>query len=155
MQQLERNHDFLYGLKAGVAGAVVKYGFNELMQLSGIAKYDNNATSLTVVFSAYQHSPFYWILGFLHAIMIGAFFGVCIAFVFDYILTPEDYLLKCLGIGVFIYFFNFGVMSRAFHYPADITTLPGDVISMFLSLLIYAAVTGWTLKLQGFFQEIK
>ncbi|NLN54074.1 MAG: hypothetical protein GX150_07195 [Firmicutes bacterium] len=153
MQQLERKNDFLHGVKAGMAGAAVKYGFNELMQLIGIAKYDNNVTSLTVVFSTYQHTPFYWLIGFLHALMIGAFFGVCIAFVFDYILTPQYYLLKSLGIGVFIYFLNFGLMARAFHYPSDLSRLPGDVISMFISLLLYAAVTGWVLKKQGFFEQ--
>lgn len=154
MNKLERRDDFFKGAVAGMIGAVVKYGFNELMQFLQIAKYDNNATALTVVFSQYERSLLYWTIGFIHALLIGAFFGVVIAFTFDYIFTEKYYLLKGIGIGVAIYFFNFGIMSNFFNYPADIAKLPGDIISMFFSLVIYAVVTVYALKKLDFFHTI-
>ena len=57
MNRLERRDDFFKGAVAGMIGAVVKYGFNELMQFLQIAKYDNNATAITVVFTQYERSP--------------------------------------------------------------------------------------------------
>lgn len=155
MDRLERRNDFIKGAVAGIVGATAKYAFNELAQFLRIAKYDNNATALTVVFSEYQKSPFFWAIGFIHAIFIGAFFGVLIAFAFDYIFTEKYYLLKGVAIGVFIYFFNFGIMANFFNYPPDLSTLPGDVVAMFLSLVIYAVVTACTLKRMGFFAEQK
>ena len=155
MDCLERRNDFINGAVAGVVGATAKYAFNELMQYLLIAKYDNNATALSVVFSDYQKSPLFWAIGFIHAILIGAFFGVLIAFTFDYIFTEKYYLLKGAAIGIFIYFFNFGVMAKVFKYPPDLSTLPGDVIAMFLSLVIYAVVTVYTLKRLGFITEQK
>ncbi len=154
MNKLERRDDFIKGAVAGIIGAVVKYGFNELMQFLQIAKYDNNATAITVVFTQYERSLLFWTIGFIHALLIGALFGVAIAFIFDYILTEKYYLLKGVGIGVFIYFFNFGIMANVFNYPADITTLPGDMIAMFFSLVIYAVVTVYTLNKLGFFSPL-
>lgn len=152
MNRLERQDDFFKGAVAGMIGAVVKYGFNELMQFLQIAKYDNNATAITVVFTQYERSLLFWTIGFIHALLIGAFFGVIIAFIFDYIFTEKYYYLKGAAIGVGIYLFNFGVMSKVFNYPADIATLPGDVISMFLSLVLYAVVTVYALKKLDFFR---
>ncbi|NLZ93961.1 MAG: hypothetical protein GX922_08135 [Firmicutes bacterium] len=152
MQKLERKNDFFYGSIAGSIGAIVKYAFNELAQFLGLAKYDNNATALTVVFSSYQNTPFYWLLGLIHAVMIGAFFGVLLAFIFDHILTPEHYLFKGIGYGIFLYLLNFGVMAKVFDYPAEIASLPSDVIIMLLSLILYAVVTAYTLKKIGFWQ---
>ncbi len=74
--------------------------------------------------------------------------------IFDYILTEKYYLLKGAGIGVGIYFFNFAIMSNVFNYPADIATLPGDIIAMFFSLVIYAVVTVYALKRLDFFRLI-
>ncbi|NLZ38433.1 MAG: hypothetical protein GX893_02345 [Firmicutes bacterium] len=152
MLKLERKNDFLYGSIAGSIGAIAKYIFNELAQFLGLAKYDNNATALTVVFSSYQDTPLYILLGLLHAVMIGAFFGVVLAFIFDYVLTEKYYLLKAVAYGVFIYLLNFGLMSKIFSYPQDMTRLPGDVVVMFLSLIIYAVVTAYVLKKIGFWQ---
>jgi hypothetical protein len=154
MNKLERQDDFFKGAVAGMIGAVVKYGFNELMQFLQIAKYDNNATALTVVFSQYERSLLFWTIGFIHALLIGAFFGVVIAFIFDHIFTEKYYLLKGGAIGVGIYFFNFGIISNVFNYPADLATLPGDVIAMFFSLVIYAVVTVYALKRLEFFRRI-
>jgi hypothetical protein len=154
MNKLERREDSIKGAVAGMVGAVVKYGFNELTQFLQIAKYDNNTTAITVVFTQYERSLHFWTIGFIHALLIGALFGVIIAFIFDYILTEKNYLLKAAGIGIFIYFFNFGIMSKVFNYPADIATLPGDIIAMFFSLIIYAVVTAYTLKRLGFFRPL-
>ena len=154
MDKLERRDDFFKGAMAGTIGAIVKYGFNELMQFLQIAKYDNNATAITVVFSQYERSLLFWMIGFIHALLIGAFFGVIIAFLFDYVLTEKYYLLKGMAIGVAIYFFNFGIMSKVFNYPADLATLPGDVIAMFLSLVIYGVVTVYVLKKTDLFCHI-
>ncbi|MFA7467241.1 MAG: hypothetical protein WCY82_03120 [Desulfotomaculaceae bacterium] len=54
---LERNNEFIYGTTAGIIGAAVKYGFNELMQVLQIAKYDNNATSINVVMKVMNIHP--------------------------------------------------------------------------------------------------
>ena len=154
MDRLERRDDFFKGAVAGVAGALVKYGFNELMQFLQIAKYDNNATAITVVFTQYERSLLFWSIGFIHALLIGAVFGVIIAFIFDYIFNEKYYLLKGVAIGVGIYFFNFGIMSNIFNYPKDLLTLPGDVIAMFFSLIIYSVVTIYVLKKLDFFRPI-
>lgn len=152
MFKLEQRQEFIRGSLAGAMGAVVKYGFNELMQVMHLAKYDNNATAITVVMKGYEHSLAFWLFGFMTALIIGAFFGVIIAFMFSYIFTEELYIIKAIGIGVGIWLFNFGFASRAFHYPSDMAWNLGDIISMLLSLILYSIITVYSLKLMGFFQ---
>jgi len=79
--KLEQNNEFILGTVAGILGAAVKYGFNELMQLLGFAKYDNNATAISTVMKGYEYTPAFWLFGFANALFIGAFFGVLIAFI--------------------------------------------------------------------------
>lgn len=155
MIKLERREEFIKGSLAGISGATVKYAFNELVQYIHIAKYDNNSTALGVVMKSWEHTTLYWILGFLNALIIGAFFGVIIAFMFSYIISDKYYLLKGAMIGVGIWLFNFGVMAKVFNYPKDIAASPGDVYSMLASLIIYAIVTTYCLKLLGFFMVKK
>ncbi len=153
MFKLEQRHEFVRGTGAGIIGAVVKYIFNELMQVLKIAKYDNNATAITVVMKGYEHNLLFWAFGFLSALIIGAFFGVAIAFMFSYVFTEEHYLFKAAGMGVGLWLFNFGLISNAFNYPADIKWSMGDIVSMLLSLVIYSMLTVYSLKQMGFFRE--
>jgi hypothetical protein len=67
-------------------------------------------------------------------------------------LERRDDLLKGAAIGVSIYFFNFGIMSNVFNYSADLATLPGDVITMLFSFIIYSVVTVYVLKKLSFFR---
>jgi hypothetical protein len=145
MFKLEQQDEFAKGSIAGFAGAVVKYIFNELMQFLNIAKYDNNATSITLTMTQYEHSTFYLVC-FLNALFVGMIFGIIIAFVFSYIFTERFLFYKGAAIGVFIFLLNFGILSLFFNYPEDITALPGDMISMLLSLIIYSLVTTYVLK---------
>ncbi|WP_366922936.1 hypothetical protein MFMK1_003417 [Metallumcola ferriviriculae] len=151
--KLEQRHEFVRGTWAGIIGAIAKYIFNELMQVLNIAKYDNNATAITVVMKGYEHNLAFWLFGFLAAMIIGAFFGVIIAFMYSYIFTEESYLFKAAGLGVAIWLFNFGLISKAFHYPADIKWSMGDVLSMLVSLIIYSMITAYSLKQMGFFRD--
>jgi hypothetical protein len=153
--KLERNNEFIFGSAAGMIGAMVKYGFNELMQVLNIARYDNNATSLTVVMKDYEYTPVYWAFGFVNALFIGAFFGLVIAFMFSYIFTERYYLLKGAGIGIGIWLFNFGFAAKVFNYPPSIQYSLGDIVSMLLSLIIYAMVTVYSLKKIGFWRSRK
>ncbi|WP_066632792.1 hypothetical protein [Desulfolucanica intricata] len=150
--KLEKNNEFIYGTTAGMIGAAAKYAFNELTQVLNISKFDNNATSLTVVLKDYAHTPVFWIFGFLVALIIGAFFGLIIAFMFSYIFNERYYLLKGAGIGIGIWLFNFGVMSKVFDYPEQIKYSLGDIISMLISLIIYGMVTVYSLKRMGLFE---
>ncbi|MDO9534994.1 MAG: hypothetical protein Q7J85_06605 [Bacillota bacterium] len=153
MFKLEQRDEFARGSVAGAAGAVVKYIFNELMQLLQIAKYDNNATAITVTMSQYERTLFFWLYGFINAVFIGTIFGVLIAFTFSYILT-DRFLYKGAALGILIFYLNFGNLSFFFNYPPDFKTLPGDMVSMLLSLMIYALVTTDMLRrLQFFTQE--
>lgn len=151
--KLEQNNEFILGTAAGMIGAAVKYGFNELMQVLNIAKYDNNATSITVVMNSYEYTPVFWVFGFINALIIGAFFGMVIAFMMSYVFDERYYLLKGAGIGVGIWLFNFGFASKVFNYPAEIKYSLGDVVSMLLSLIIFAVVTVYSLKRLGFFKR--
>lgn len=151
--KFEQNNEFTYGTVAGMIGATVKYGFNELMQLLNIAKYDNNATSITVVMKGYDYTPAFWAFGFINALFIGAFFGLVITFMLSYIFNERYYLLKGAAIGVGIWLFNFGFASNAFNYPEPIKYSLGDVVSMLFSLVIYAIVTVYSLKRLGFFEQ--
>ncbi len=152
MFKLEQRQEFIRGSLAGAIGATVKYGFNELMQAVNLAKYDNNATAITVIMKGYEHNLAFWLFGFMTALIIGAFFGVIIAFMFSYILTEEHYIIKAVGVGAGIWLFNFGITARIFHYPADITWHLGDVVTMLLSLILYSVITVYSLKVMGFFQ---
>jgi len=150
--KLEQRDEFWKGSISGAVGAAVKYGFNELMQFLKIAKYDNNATAITVVMRTYEHTLLFWLFGFLTALIIGAFFGVFIAFIYSYIFTEKHLYLKATGIGTGIWLFNFGIASRAFHYPPDIKLSLGDIVSMLLSLIIYSLVTVYVLAKMDFFK---
>ncbi|MTI85076.1 MAG: hypothetical protein FH756_14570 [Firmicutes bacterium] len=151
--KLEQNNEFILGTTAGMIGATVKYGFNELMQVINIAKYDNNATSLTVVMKGYEYTPAFWLFGFITALIIGAFLGLVIAFMFSYIFTERHYIFKSAGIGVGIWLFNFGFAAKVFNYPEPIQYSLGDVVSMLMSLIIFAMVTAYTLKKLGFWRN--
>ena len=151
MFKLEQREEFLKGSIAGIVGAIGKYGFNELTQFLGIAKYDNNATAITVIMKNYEHNILFWLFGFMTALIIGAFFGVVIAFMYTYILSQKKIYLKAAGIGVGIWLVNFGIFSRIFYYPPDIKFLLGDVVSMLFSLIIYAVITVFILMKMGFF----
>ena len=155
MRTLEKNNEFYNGVVAGCIGATVKYIFNELVQFMGFAKYDNNATAITVVLRSYEHTWYYWLFGFMNALIIGAFFGVLIAFIFSYIFNRNYLYSKAVAIGIGIWLFNFGVMSKVFNYPKDIASSLGDVFSMLLSLIIYSIVTVVMLKTLGFFKVSK
>ncbi|MCK9218270.1 MAG: hypothetical protein M0P77_10205 [Firmicutes bacterium] len=151
--KLEQNNEFIFGTTAGVVGATVKYGFNELMQVLNIAKYDNNATSLGVVMKGFEYTPIFWVFGFITSLIIGAFFGLIIAFLYTYIFSTKYYFIKSIGIGVGIWLLNFGLMSRVFNYPEPIKNSLGDIVAMLLSLVIFAVVTAYALKLMGFFKQ--
>lgn len=154
MLRLERKQEFLKGSIAGCVGATVKYIYNELMQLLNIAKYDNNATALGVVLKSWEHTPLYWLLGFITALIIGAFFGVLIAFIYTYVLSHRQKYFKAIGIGIGIWLFNVGFMSRFFFYPEDIMISVGDVFySLLISLIIYGVVTVFTLDKLNFFEQ--
>jgi len=150
--KLEQNNEFILGTVAGLLGAAVKYGFNELAQLVGLAKYDNNATSITVVMKGYEYTPAFWLFGFANALFIGAFFGVLIAFMMSYIFTERYYLFKGAGIGVGLWLFNFGLAAKVFNYPEALKYSLGDVVSFLFSLVIYAVVTVYALKRLGLFK---
>jgi len=149
--KLEKREEFIKGSIAGVIGAIVKYGFNELTQLLNIAKYDNNATAITVIMKGYEHNIFFWLFGFMTALIIGAFFGVIIAFMYTYVFSERRIYLKAVGVGIGIWLVNFGLFSRVFYYPGDINKSLGDITSMLVSLIIYAVITVFTLEKLGFF----
>jgi len=107
--KLEQNNEFIFGTTAGVIGATFKYGFNEFKQVLNIAKYDNNATSLGVVMKGFEYTPIFWVFGFITSLIIGAFFGLIIAFMYTYIFSTKYYFVKSIGIGVGIWLLNFGV----------------------------------------------
>ena len=83
--------------------------------------------------------------------MIGAFFGVMIAFMYTYVFSERRIYLKAIGIGIGIWLINFGVFSRIFSYPTDIKYRLGDVLSMLISLIIFSLITVITLKRIGLF----
>ncbi|MGI6227283.1 MAG: hypothetical protein ACOYJ1_13620 [Peptococcales bacterium] len=151
MVKLERREEFLKGSFAGVVGAIAKYGFNELAQFLQLSKYDNNATAITVIMKGYEHNIYFWLFGFITALMIGAFFGVMIAFMYTYVFSERRIYLKAIGIGIGIWLINFGVFSRIFSYPTDIKYRLGDVLSMLISLIIFSLITVITLKRIGLF----
>lgn len=153
MIKLERRDEFLKGSFAGILGAIAKYGFNELAQFLKISKYDNNATAITVIMKGYENNIYYWLFGFMTALIIGAFFGVLIAFMYTYVFSEKKIYLKSIGIGISIWLINFGFISRLFDYPTDIRYRLGDVLSMLISLIIFAVVTVFTLSRIGFFTK--
>lgn len=154
MLKLERKQEFIKGSIAGCVGAIAKYTYNELMQVLNIAKYDNNSTSLGVALKSWEHTPVYWVLGFITALIIGAFFGVLIAFIYTYVLSHRKKYFKAIGIGIGIWLFNVGFMSRFFSYPEDFKLSIGDVFySLLISLIIYGVVTVYTLEKLNFFEQ--
>jgi len=153
MFKLEQRKEFFKGSIAGVVGAVAKYGFNELTQFLNISKYDNNATAITVIMKGYEHNIYFWLFGFLTALIIGAFFGVLIAFMYTYVFSERKLYLKAVGIGIGIWLINFGLFSRVFYYPTDIKYRLGDILFMLISLILFAVITVTTLKKVGFFMN--
>ena len=153
MIKFEQNNEVITSSMAGAIGAAVKYAFNELTQVLGFAKYDNNATSLGTVMSGWDYSIFTWIFGFLTSLIIGAFFGVIFAMLFRYVLNSEKLLLKGAILGTGIWLLNFGIMSKIFNYPSDIGQSLGDVVSMLLSLIIFGIVTVYFLDRFGVIKE--
>ncbi|HBX23597.1 MAG TPA: hypothetical protein DEF34_08210 [Desulfotomaculum sp.] len=151
--KLEQNNEFIFGTTAGVIAATVKYGFNELMQVLNIAQYDNNATSLGVVMKGFEYTPIFLVFGFITSLIIGALHGLVIAFMYTYIFSTKYFLLKSVGIGVGIWLFNFGLMSGVFNYPEPIKNSLGDIVAMLLSLIIFAVVASYALKVMGFFKQ--
>jgi len=151
--KFEQHNEVITSSLAGAIGAAVKYAFNELTQVLGFAKYDNNATSLGTVMSVWDYSTFTWIFGFLVSLIIGAIFGVIFAILFRYILSAKNYLLKGAILGTGIWLFNFGIMSKVFNYPADIGQSLGDIVSMLLSLIIFGVVTVYFLDRFGVLKE--
>lgn len=151
--KLEKKNEFMSGSFAGAVGAAVKYAFNEIMQAAGIAAYDNNATAVTVVMIEYRETITYAVFGFFTALTIGAFFGVIIAFTFSRILTENNYFIKSAGLGVWIWLFNFGLISKVFNYPEGIRHSLNDTVVMLISLIIYSVVTAYVLKWTGLFRE--
>lgn len=154
MSKFEQHNGFINGALAGIIATFPKYIFNELTQVLNFSIYDNNATALGVVLTDFQHDVAHWILGFITAHIIGAFWGIVIAFIFTYLLTEKNYLLKGAMFGGMIWVFNFGFMAKvAFDYPPKLLANLNDVVSMLLSLIIYGVVTVYTLQRLGFFNS--
>jgi len=151
--KLEKREEFLNGSMAGAIGAIAKYTFNELTQFLNISKYDNNATAITVIMKGYEHNIFFWLFGFLTALIIGAFFGVIIAFMYTYIFSEKKIFIKAIGIGIGIWLINFGLFSKIFYYPEDIALRLSDIVFMLISLIAYALITVFALQKLGFFKE--
>lgn len=154
IHKLETKNEFVLGVIAGMIGAAVKYFFNELMQLVNIAAYDNNSTAITTVMNNLKGTLAYDIFGFVTALLIGGFFGVILAFAYTWILSEKNYQFKAAGYGIGIWFLNFSVMSKVFGYPKGIALSLNDIIAMLLSLIIYAMVTAYALKVMGIFKEV-
>lgn len=152
--KLETKNEFVLGSIAGMTGSVVKYLFNELMQLINVAAYDNNATAISTVMDNLKGTLAYDLLGFTTAVLIGGFFGVILAFAYTWIFSEKNYQFKAAGFGVGIWLLNFSVMGKVFGYPKGIALSLNDIVVMLISLVIYAMVTAYVLKRMGIFIEI-
>jgi len=139
--------EFLKGVYAGAIAGMVRYSFREILQVLGVTQFDTNSTSLGVLMNQAPPGLGATVLGFIATLIIGAFWGVVISFVFTIVLSHEQYLLKGTLLGIGIWLFEFGFAAEAFGYPPEM--LNGglaEVTSILVGLAIYGAATAFLLK---------
>jgi len=142
--------EFLKGVYAGAIAGVVRYSLREVLQVLGVTQFDTNSASLGVLMNQAQSGLGASVLGFIATLIIGAFWGVVISFVFTSILSHEQYLLKGTVLGIGIWLFEFGFAAEAFSYPPEM--LNGsleEVASILIGLALYGAATAFLLKRFG------
>lgn len=153
-RKFETKNELLIGSIAGAIATIPKYYWNELMQLIGVTKFDNNWTAFSVVLNNYNHTKIEVYFAFLTAIIIGMFFGVILAFLFSKVFTSHLYLLKGAIYGAGIWLFNFGIASYAFFkYPTALREEVGIAVSMLTSLILYGVLSAYILKKFGIFKD--
>jgi hypothetical protein len=147
----ETRDEFIKGVTAGCIGAAALYIVVQTFYWLGLIKYGQNILAADVVFN-WQPTFLMAIIGFVESIVIGAFFGIPLAFLFSRWFTSHYYLLKGLFYGIALWVLNLGIMDELFKYPRDMYDRPLNLIVYLLGYLIYGTVTAYILKKLGIFR---
>lgn len=153
MPKWEREEVFLKGVSAGALGGAVRYAYSEVLQALGVVNYDTHAASMHVILREAPTDLAAGIFSAATTLIIGAFFGVLIAFAFRYALTPHRYLLKGALLGVFIWLLEFGLGGEAFRYPPGLLVSLPDVGAILIGQTLYGIAVAYFLKRLGIFAD--
>ncbi|MFZ5639388.1 MAG: hypothetical protein ACOY4Q_01705 [Bacillota bacterium] len=154
MAKPETRDEFIKGVTAGSIGAAALYIVVQTFYWLGLIKYGQNILAADVVFN-WQPTLLMAFIGFAESIVIGAFFGIPLAFLFSRWLTSHYYLLKGLLYGLALWVFNLGIMDELFKYPRDMHARPLNLIVFLLGYSIYGIITAFVLKRLGIFKPVK
>jgi len=150
----ETRDEFIKGITAGSIGSGALYLFVQFFYWAGIIKYGQNMLAGDVVFR-WEPGLMFAIMGFVQSILLGAFFGIVLAFVFSRFLSGHYYLLKGLLYGFALWIINLGILDTLFKYPPDLHKQPLNLIIFLLGYFIYGLVTAFVLKRLGIFKPAK
>ena len=98
--------------------------------------------------AVFQFNHTFWegVFASLIHLGVGGLWGVIIAFLYSKVFNGRYYLLKVSLIGSTIFFLHIGLLADTLHYPAKLRKDPLTVFFIFLSYLIYGALTSFILK---------
>lgn len=148
--KLELKNEFIRGAVAGAISAVVICLFMELMERLHVVKHCWLFMAGQAVMQ-FKHHGFISVFSFLLHLGVGSFWGIFMAFLFSKVFTDRYYIFKGILAGLAIFFLHVGLLHRALNYPQAMREDPLSVFFIFLSYLIYGALTAyliWKLPLK-------
>lgn len=149
MLKWERDEAFLKGAAAGALGGALRYVYSELLQALGVVQYDTHAASMHVILRAAPTDLASTVFSALVTLLIGAFWGVLIAFAFTHALTSHRYLAKGAFLGVFMWLVEFGLGGEGFRYPHGFLVSLVDVGAVLVGLILYGITVAHLLRRFG------
>ncbi len=154
MVKLETRDEFIKGISAGSIGALGLYFFVQTFYWLGLIKYGQSTLAGEVVFD-WQPSLFMNVVSFVENLVLGAFFGIILAFLFSRWLTSHYYLLKGVLYGFALWVLNLGIVDGLFKYPTDLSKQPLNLLIFFFGYTIYGVIAAYLLKRLGIFRAAK
>ncbi len=143
--KLETDNEFSRGAIAGTVSATIICLFLEAMEKLGLTGFCWFFMAGHAVLE-FKHGTLFNVFAFLVHLGVGAFWGVIIAFLYTKVFSGRYLISKGLLIGSSIFFFHIGLMAKALHYPAQLREDPLTVFIIYLSYLIYGALTSVILE---------
>lgn len=143
--RLATENEFIRGAIAGsISAAVICLSF-EVLEKFGLVKHCWLFMAGQAVMQ-FNHNLWQTIFAFLIHLGVGTFWGVIIAFLFSKVFSDRFYILKGSLFGLAIFFLHLGLLDKALHYPAKMREETLTVFFIFLSYLVYGALTSFIIK---------
>lgn len=143
--KLATENEFIRGSIAGSLSAVVICLLFEVLEKFNLIKNCWLFLAGQSVMN-FSHNFLLGSFAFLIHLGVGTFWGIIIAFVFSKMFSDKYSILKGFVIGFVIFFLHIGILANMFHYPQELREHPLTVFFIFLSYLIYGALTSFVLK---------